>query len=295
VRDASVPATSNGTPGTAAPLPVEDLGRPLRVLLFGGAFFEPAALELIARLDEHPEVEFLGGVCQSAGFGLRHTAADVVRRRGLLAPAVLGIFAAQSAVRFVRHPRAALRLRRRVRGALSHIATVPDIHAPTVLQRVRTLVPDIGLVYGSPILRPELFEIPAFGTLGIHHGKLPAYRGKKLTFWAMVNGEATTGVTIQRINRGVDTGEIVSAGEVAVRGRRYGRVDADVQALGVTLYLDAILAVKRGVASSRPQQVGDFPVYRQPSTRDIVRLWRQRLTRPGRAGRVERGRAATKA
>jgi folate-dependent phosphoribosylglycinamide formyltransferase PurN len=255
-------------------LPTCDLGRPIRVVLFGGAFFESAALEFIARLDEHPEVECLGGFCQSTGFGLRHLIADIVRRRKLLAPAVLGIYSAQAALRFTRQPAVAVRRRRRVRDALTRMVAVPDIHAPAILQRVRTLAPDIGLVYGSPILRPELFEIPTLGTLGIHHGKLPAYRGKKLTFWAMLNGEATTGVTIQRINRGIDTGEVVCAGEVPVGGRRYGRVEADVQQLGVDLYMSAVLAVKRGKASPVPQPDGPpSPLYRQPTAGDVIRLW----------------------
>src|SRR4051812_16769995 len=237
----------------AASLPTHDLGRPIRVLFFGGAFLEPAAREFVARLAEHPEIEFLGGICQSPGFGARHVVRNIVRRRKLLAPAVLGVYAAHTALRVVRQPAAELALRRRSRGALQRCATVPRIHAPEVLDRVRALSPDLGLVYGSPILKPELFEIPAFGTLGIHHGKLPEYRGKKTVFWAMVNGEPSAGVTIQRINAGVDTGEILCAGEVPTIGKRYGRVDAEVQALGVDLYIRTIVAVKGGDARSRPQ------------------------------------------
>jgi len=259
-------------------LPIDDLGRPIRVVLFGGAFLEPAALEFLARLHEHPEVEFLGGFCQSRGFGLRHVVADVVRRRRLLAPAVLGVAAAHALARAVCRPRATVALWRRVRKPLSRLVCVTNIHAPVVLERVRALAPDIGVAYGAPILKPHLFEIPAFGTLGIHHGKLPEYRGKKTTFWAMVNGEVTAGVAIQRINAGLDTGEVVRAGEVTTAGKRYGRVDAEVQALGVSLYLDAILDVKRGRAVCRPQSGGDSVLYRQPHARDILRLWWRQLT-----------------
>ena len=79
-------------------------------------------------------------------------------------------------------------------------------------------------VCGAPILKPELFEIPAFGTLGIHHGRLPEYRGKKTTFWAIYNGDSTAGVTIQRINAGLDTGEIVCTGEVPTAGKTTGEL-----------------------------------------------------------------------
>lgn len=259
-------------------LPAGDLGRPIRVVLFGGAFLEPGALELLARLDEHPEVEFLGGVCQSPGFGLRHTVADVVGRRRLLAPVVLAAYAGRAAWRSVQDPRAALQLRRRARGALSKMEAVADIHDAAVLERLRARGADLGLVYGSPILKPELFETPAFGTIGIHHGSLPEYRGKKTTFWAMFNGEAVAGVTIQRIGRGIDTGEIVSTAEVPTAGKWYGQVNAELERVGVRLYLAAVLAVKRGQARCRPQAARSSGLYRQPGTQDIVRLWWRQLT-----------------
>jgi folate-dependent phosphoribosylglycinamide formyltransferase PurN len=261
----------------AAPFPTTDLGRPIRVVFFGGAFLEAAAREFVARLDEHPEVEFVGGVCQSPGFGVQHRIGNIVRRRGILAPAVLGVYGTQAALRVLRSPQAAWALRRRAGAAMARVATVPHIHAPSVLEHVRALAPDLGLVYGSPILKPELFEIPTFGTLGIHHGSLPRYRGKKTSFWAMLNGEPTAGVTIQRINAGVDTGEIVSAGEVSTTGKRYGRVDTEVQALGVDLYVATAVAVKRGEARGTPQGRATGPLYRQPRAADILRLWTRQL------------------
>ena len=228
-------------------------------------------------LDTHQDVELAGGFCQSRGFGLRHRVADVLRRRRLLGAGVLGLYAARAMLRFLMRPRVEWRLRQRGRRALSRVVTVPDIHAPKVLEQVRALAPDLGLVYGSPRLEPQLFQIPAMGTLGIHHGKLPEYRGKKTAFWALLNGEATAGVTIQRINAGLDTGDIVCAAEVPIAGRRYGHVDAAVQELGVQLYVSAILAVKRGQAVCRPQTRGRGPLYRQPGARDVLRLWRRQL------------------
>jgi hypothetical protein len=259
------------------PFPSRDLGRPIRVVFFGGAFLEPAAVQFLVLLDSHQDVVLAGGFCQSRGFGLRHRIADVLRRRKLPGVGVLGLYAARATLRFLMCPRMVWQLRQRARRALSHVVTVPDIHAPIVLEQVRALAPDLGLVYGSPRLEPQLFEIPAMGTLGIHHGKLPEYRGKKTAFWALLNGEATAGVTIQRINAGLDTGDIVCAAEVPIGGRRYGRVDAAVQELGVQLYVSAILAVKRGQAVCRPQTRGRGPLYRQPGARDVLRLWWRQL------------------
>jgi methionyl-tRNA formyltransferase len=252
---------------------MSDLGRPIRVVFFGGAFLEPTALELLARMEQHPEIHLVGGFCQSPGFSLRQRIASVMRRRGAMGLMVLGVAAGRAAIRMVRHPRAELVVRRRRRRSLARVVAAKDLHAPAVIARVRTFTPDLAVVYGAPLLRPELFEIPTFGTFGVHHGKLPAYRGVKTAFWAMFNGDATAGVTIQRINRGIDTGDIVCEAEIPIAGKRYGRVDAELHEIGVELFMQAILAVKRGDACYRTQERGGTRVYRQPSARDMITLW----------------------
>jgi methionyl-tRNA formyltransferase len=131
----------------------------------------------------------------------------------------------------------------------------------------------LGLIYGSPILKPELFEIPRCGTLGIHHGKVPAYRGNKTTFWAMYNGEATAGVTIQKINQGLDTGSIVREGEVPIDRRSYPSVWRDLERLGLELYIQAIIDVKNGTAIYQPQSGKKGKLYRNPKPKDFFAFW----------------------
>jgi methionyl-tRNA formyltransferase len=179
-----------------------------------------------------------------------------------------------------------LDLRRRSARALSRFATVPDIHGAQVLAKVRDARPDLGVIYGAPILRPELFSIPRLGTLGIHHGRAPQYRGKKTTFWEMYHGERCAGVTIQRVGAGLDTGDIVRSGEVEIGSKGYGRVWREVEDLGRRLYLEAILDVGRGEAKFLPQDPAATrgPLFRQPAPGNILRFWRRRWTRGGQGG-----------
>jgi folate-dependent phosphoribosylglycinamide formyltransferase PurN len=257
--------------------------RPIRVVLFGGGpLLEPGAQQFIVRLHEHPEIHFLAAFCQSEGRTFVAVVRDLWRRRRLLALPLLLLKVMEDALRFAGRPVAQLQLRRKLARLADRLHFVPDIHSPAVLERVRRLEPDLGLIYGSPVLRPALFEIPACGTLGIHHGKLPQYRGKKTTFWAMYNGEATAGVTIQRVNAGLDTGEIVKEGAVPVAGRSYRAVWRDLEALGLDLYLEAILAVRAGTATYRPQSGPKGKLYRDPTIGDLWRFWMRHLS--GRHG-----------
>jgi folate-dependent phosphoribosylglycinamide formyltransferase PurN len=256
------------------------LDRPIRVVFFGGPYLQPSAVRFAAMLDEHPEIDLVLGLCQGEGAGMKHRLRNLWRRRGLAAVPVLALETIGELWQFARHPRAACALRRRATGALRKFATVPDLHAPQVLQRVRAAAPDLGVIYGAPILKPGLFDIPALGTLGVHHGRAPQYRGKKTTFWEMYNGERTAGVTIQRVNPGIDTGDTVRAGEVEIGRKSYSRVWREVEDLGCELYLAAVLDLQRGQATFVPQDPGAprGPLYKQPSPRDILRFWLRRWT-----------------
>lgn len=253
---------------------------PIRVVVFGGGpVLERGIKQFLCRLEVHPDIELLAAFCQSQGQTWRAIGQDLWRRRGLLAVPLLMLQAGAALGRCLARPRAEMRLRRGLARVSARIHFVPDIHADAVLARVRLLAPDLGLIYGSPILKPGLFEIPTFGTLGIHHGKVPEYRGKKTTFWAMYNGEKSAGVTIQKINAGLDTGEVVLQGEVAVDDGSLRKVWQRLEALGLDLYLQAILEIKAGTARYQPQAGKKGKLYRDPSLRDLLTFYYRQARR----------------
>ncbi len=253
-----------------ARLPDAPLGRPIRVLVICGPALEPGTARFAGMLRNHPDVHFLGGICESPGLTLGSRIADLVRRRGLLAPALLAAELAATGLRSVTSPRETARLRGDLRELRENLLVTPDLHGPEVLDRVREWEPDLALSYGGPILRRSFFEIPRFGTLGIHHGRFPDYRGKKTTFWALLNGETWAGVTIQQITEGLDSGPVVRSGEVPARGRSYRRVFRDVEELGLDLYFDAVLGVAAGAVVPRAAEGTFGPLYRDPRPNDLL-------------------------
>ena len=233
----------------------------------------------LCRLEEHPEIEFLGAFCQAHSQSLRAVFIDLWKRRSWLAFPLFATWFTNKVLRFLLHRREEIALKRILEKISDRIHFVTDIHAQTVLDQVCALKPDLGLIYGSPILKPELFEIPSLGTLGIHHGKVPEYRGNKTTFWAMYNGEPVAGVTIQRVNKGLDTGDIVKTGGVSTQGRAYQSVVHDLEALGLDLYLQAILEVKHGTVEYKPQSGDKGKLYRNPKPGDFLKFWGRQIKR----------------
>src|SRR5207253_1630981 len=54
---------------------------------------------------------------------------------------------------------------------------VDDLHAPDIIDEIRAFSPDLGISLAAPILKPPLFDLPRLGTINLHKGKLPHYRG----------------------------------------------------------------------------------------------------------------------
>ncbi|NTV63244.1 MAG: methionyl-tRNA formyltransferase, partial [Oscillochloris sp.] len=82
---------------------------------------------------------------------------------------------------------------------------------PAVIDQLATLRPELGVVaaYGE-ILRRNVLTIPPLGYLNIHPSLLPLYRGPTPVSGAIMAGDQETGVTIMRLDPGMDSGPILA-------------------------------------------------------------------------------------
>jgi methionyl-tRNA formyltransferase len=79
------------------------------------------------------------------------------------------------------------------------------------ISQLRELQPDLIIVvaYGQ-ILPPAILDLPKFGCVNVHTSLLPKYRGASPIQSAILNGEIETGVTIMKMDAGLDTGDILA-------------------------------------------------------------------------------------
>lgn len=259
----------------------------IRVICLGGAYLQPGARRFIAMLDAHPQVSLLAVLCQGQGGGYRHRLDDLWRRRGWLMPLVLLLEGGSILAEFLRAPREQLRLLGVWKQVRRKLEWFPDLHAPRAINRIQSLGPDLAVVYGGPLLKSEVYALPRLGTLGIHHGRAPAYRGKKTTFWEMYYGETHAGITIQQVGAGIDTGDVVGSASVEIGRRAYSTVWREVERIGCDLFLQTVLEAAQGTLRAVPQDRRTSPgnLFRQPSIRQLLSLRRHRrraLAQPGR-------------
>jgi methionyl-tRNA formyltransferase len=91
------------------------------------------------------------------------------------------------------------------------------LKGPEVLEKFVALQADLAiLAFVTQIVPPPVFSAPRLGSICFHPSLLPKYRGRSAINWALINGEAKTGVSLFWVDQGIDTGPILLQKEVAV-------------------------------------------------------------------------------
>lgn len=189
-----------------------------RIVIFAGPFLYPSKVETIERvLEESSDSEVLL-LLGKGGKGGRKKASYLKRKWRLLTRQPVSYPLSLLA----RLPQWLDRRQPIIEGSRPALPTLEDlapaqmrvehheyIHEDSSLESCREFAPDIGLSIGAPILKSSLFTIPRNGTINLHKSLLPDYRGLPPGFWEIHDGCATGGVSIHRITKGLDTGDIV--------------------------------------------------------------------------------------
>ena len=82
------------------------------------------------------------------------------------------------------------------------------------MEYLKKYEPDMIVVAAfGQILPKELLELPKYGCINVHASLLPNYRGSAPIQWSILNGDAETGVTIMRMDTGIDTGDMIAKRE----------------------------------------------------------------------------------
>ena len=85
------------------------------------------------------------------------------------------------------------------------------LRTPEAIEQLAAFEPDLFVVTAfGQILPQSALDLPQYGALNVHVSLLPRHRGAAPIQWAILEGDAETGVTIMRMDAGLDTGDIIS-------------------------------------------------------------------------------------
>ncbi len=100
---------------------------------------------------------------------------------------------------------------------------------------------DAAVVAAYGLILPQaLLDLPARGCFNIHASLLPRWRGAAPIQRAILAGDTETGVTIMRMEAGLDTGPMLMAQATPIAGKTAGALTAELAAMGAALMVEAL-------------------------------------------------------
>ncbi len=125
----------------------------------------------------------------------------------------------------------------------------------TALDAIKSVSADLGVVvaYGA-LLKLDVLKALPKGWINLHYSLLPGLRGAAPVQHAILNGLATTGVSIFKLDEGMDTGPIISTVETKIEvGENSAHLLSRLTQLGISALLETLPSIAAGFAQEMPQ------------------------------------------
>ena len=135
------------------------------------------------------------------------------------------------------------------------VLTPQRMKDPGLLEHLRDWRPDLMVVvaYGR-ILPRTILDLAPLGCVNVHYSLLPRYRGAAPMQWAILQGEAVTGVTTMQLVAEMDAGPILLAQAVAMDpGETVTTLEARLVPVGARLLMETVAGLEQGALTPRPQ------------------------------------------
>ncbi len=131
-----------------------------------------------------------------------------------------------------------------------------NVNHSSFVNQMRRLKPDLVVVVAfGQILGADFLLIPKLLAINLHPSLLPRYRGPAPIPWAIINGERETGVTIQKVKKGLDRGAIILQKKVRIDDLETAvDLERKLSSVGADLLGDAIELIKKGQLQYKCQE-----------------------------------------
>ncbi|QQN36559.1 bifunctional UDP-4-amino-4-deoxy-L-arabinose formyltransferase/UDP-glucuronic acid oxidase ArnA [Rahnella aceris] len=155
-----------------------------------------------------------------------------------------------------------------------------DVNHPLWVDRIRALQPDIIFsFYYRNMLSEEILSLAPQGGFNLHGSLLPRYRGRAPVNWALLNGETETGVTLHKMVKRPDAGDIVGQRKVAITGDDTAlKLHAKVREAAKALLTDVLPEMKAGNITLTAQDESQASYFGRRTAADGEIHWHKSAT-----------------
>ena len=133
---------------------------------------------------------------------------------------------------------------------------------------------DLFVVVAFQILPESIINIPKYGSINIHPSLLPKYRGTSPIQYALLNGDSETGVTIFKLNKKVDSGNIIVQNKYKIDDNIiFSDLYRKLSEFGSELLMEAINLIENGNVAYSPQNKNSISYTKKIHTNDCIINW----------------------
>jgi methionyl-tRNA formyltransferase len=134
----------------------------------------------------------------------------------------------------------------------------PRLRQPDAIEQLHNWKPDVIVVAAfGQILRPQVLDLPPQGCINVHASLLPRWRGAAPIRAAILHGDSQTGITIMRMDAGIDTGPILSQRAIPIEaGDNAETLGEKLARIGADLLIETLPGYLVGQISPTPQEDG---------------------------------------
>lgn len=156
------------------------------------------------------------------------------------------------------------------------IVVTPKDYINKIITAIQQYEINVGLMMTFPfILTEEIWSLPAKGFINFHYGLLPQCRGPQPILWHMLNQDKEAGVTLHKVDGGIDTGEIVMQEKLVIEEQiTYGALQSKLGLLAAKPAANLLKILSYGtIVPSKPQDESKAAYYEMPVAKDLTIDW----------------------
>ena len=142
---------------------------------------------------------------------------------------------------------------------------------------INSYKPDLIIsVLGNEIFKSEILGLPTYGCINLHTSFLPDFKGVMPSFWVLLKKEKYTGVSVFKMDEGIDSGPIISQEKVSItKNTTQKNLIVKTKKIGMELIIESVEKIKSGKIDYIDNPIGEGTYFSFPKKSDVNQFLKQ--------------------
>ena len=137
--------------------------------------------------------------------------------------------------------------------------------------------PDLIIsILGNEIFKSKILSLPTYGCINLHSSLLPNFKGVMPSFWVLLKKEKHTGVSVFKMDEGIDSGPIISQKKISI-SKNTTQKDLIIRTkkIGMELIIESVEKIKSGKIDYINNPIGKGTYFSFPKKSDVNQFLKQ--------------------